>query len=113
MLPESFKKDILKSLKSLNIYKIILFGSYAYGTSNEDSDIDLYIIIDDDGFPKNFDEKIEMKLMVSRKLLKFRMMHSVDLIVHTRSMNEKFEALNSSFSKEIASRGVCLYEKVG
>ena len=31
-----------------NIQKIYLFGSYAYGKPNEDSDIDFCVIIDDD-----------------------------------------------------------------
>ena len=112
MLSAKLKKDILASLKSLNLYKIILFGSYAYGNPGEDSDIDLYVIIDDNTLPNNFDEKIKLKLMVSEKLLDFRMLHPVDLIVHTRLMNEKFNALNSSFSKEIRNKGICLYEKV-
>lgn len=38
---ESF---IVEKLKPLNPLKIILFGSYAYGVPNDDSDLDLCII---------------------------------------------------------------------
>ena len=34
-------------MKKLNPDKIILFGSYAYGTPNEDSDIDLFLLKDE------------------------------------------------------------------
>ena len=38
------KKQIVQSLMPLNPEKIILFGSYAYGVPNEDSDLDILII---------------------------------------------------------------------
>ena len=38
---------IVDRLKQLEPQKIILFGSYAYGTPNDDSDIDLFLIKDD------------------------------------------------------------------
>lgn len=44
---EDIKVEIVKRLKPLNPDKIILFGSYAYGTPNEDSDIDLFLLKDD------------------------------------------------------------------
>ena len=43
---EKIKFDIIERLKPLNPDKIILFGSYAYGTPNEDSDIDLFLLKD-------------------------------------------------------------------
>ena len=44
---EELKPLIIERLKSLNPDKIILFGSYAYGTPNETSDIDLFLLKDD------------------------------------------------------------------
>jgi len=44
---EELKPLIIERLKPLNPDKIILFGSYAYGTPNEDSDIDLFLLKDD------------------------------------------------------------------
>jgi len=44
---EILKPQIIKALMPLKPDKIILFGSYAYGTPNEDSDIDLFLIKDD------------------------------------------------------------------
>ena len=58
----SLKSLIAKKLKPLNLDKVILFGSYAYGTPNENSDLDICIVKD------NLDSKIELKRKV-RKLL--------------------------------------------
>ena len=40
---EEVKKEIIEKLKPLNPEKIILFGSYAYGTPDANSDIDLIV----------------------------------------------------------------------
>ena len=45
---EKLKPQIIERLKPLKPNKIILFGSYAYGTPSEDSDIDLFLVNDED-----------------------------------------------------------------
>ena len=49
---EELKPLIIERLKPLNPDKIILFGSYAYGTPNEDSDVDLYVVTNDEYLTK-------------------------------------------------------------
>ena len=44
---EELKPKIIEALMPLKPDKIILFGSYAYGTPNEDSDIDIFLLKDD------------------------------------------------------------------
>ncbi|MEA3386965.1 MAG: nucleotidyltransferase domain-containing protein [Patescibacteria group bacterium] len=44
---EELKPQIIEALLPLKPDKIILFGSYAYGTPNENSDIDLFLLKDD------------------------------------------------------------------
>jgi len=44
---EKLKPEIVKRLMPLKPEKIILFGSFAYGEPNEDSDIDLFLIKDE------------------------------------------------------------------
>ncbi len=44
---EKLKPQIIKRLLPLKPDKIILFGSYAYGEPNEESDIDLFLLKDD------------------------------------------------------------------
>jgi len=51
----------------------MLFGSYAYGVSNEDSDVDLLVVTNDDFIPQNFAEKNEAYLKVSNTLTEIEM----------------------------------------
>jgi len=60
---ELLKQEIVKRLKPLSPEKIILFGSYAYGTPTEDSDLDIMII------EKNYNNKWD-EIKKARKLLK-------------------------------------------
>ena len=43
---QKLQEEIVERLKPLRPDKIILFGSYAYGTPAEDSDIDLFLVKD-------------------------------------------------------------------
>lgn len=58
---ENIKDEIIEKLKPLNPDKVILFGSYAYGTPNENSDIDLFLVKDDKK-DKHYEAKAMMQL---------------------------------------------------
>lgn len=105
---EVLKYEIIERLKPLDPEKIILFGSYAYGTPTEGSDIDLYVVTKDDFIPQSWREKSEITKKVSRTLRDLRSRFAIDLIVHTKQMNDKFVELDSSFSREILNRGKVL-----
>ena len=102
---EEVKKEIVERLKPLNPHKVILFGSYAYGTANEDSDIDLYVVTNDEFIPQSFREKRDLTKEISKAIRDLRTKTAIDLIVHTKAMSEKFKELNSSFSRELLSKG--------
>jgi uncharacterized protein len=90
--------------------KIILFGSYAYGTPTEHSDIDLLVVLNRDSVPQNYREKTQLYLEVAKQIRDFRKQISIDLIVYTRPMYQQFIEQESQFSKEILQKGVLLYE---
>ena len=102
---EDIQKDIVKALQPLQLEKIILFGSHAYGTPHKDSDIDLYVVTNDNTIPQSYKEKRAMVWEVSHKILDIRKKYAIDLLVHTKKMHEKFVDLQSSFSKEILEQG--------
>ncbi len=106
---EKLKKEIIKRLKPLNPQKIILFGSYAYGKPNENSDIDLYIVTNDDFIPQSWREKANIYLKYSKELRDLQKIIPIDLIVHTKKMHEKFVQINSSFYKHTILRGIKLW----
>lgn len=105
---EELKHEIVERLKPLDPDRVILFGSYAYGTPNEDSDIDLYVVTKDELIPQSYQEKSNIYLSVSRQIRDLRKKTAIDLLVHTRTMADKFKELNSSFSRELLSKGKVL-----
>ena len=102
------KSLIIERLEPLNPEKIILFGSYAYGKPNEDSDIDLYIVTNDNIMPRNWKEKNAIQLKYSRQLRDLQKIIPIDIIVHTKQMYEKFKHINSSFYKYDIQKGQLL-----
>ncbi len=105
---EDLKKTIIERLRSIDVDKLVLFGSYAYGTPNDDSDIDLYVVTNDDFIPKNFKEKNNLYLKVSRELRDLRRVIAIDLIVHTKQMHQLFKDTNSSFYRNDIQKGIQL-----
>jgi len=110
-LDDNLKNQLIERLKPLNPEKVILFGSYAYGEPSKDSDIDLIVVTDDDIMPGSFDEKMEIYLKVSNALTDIQRNIPIDLIVHTKPMHRRFIELNSMFYREIAEKGIVLYER--
>ena len=104
------KKEILKRLLPLNPEKIILFGSYAYGNPDENSDIDLYVVTNDDFIPENYEEQNTIYMQVSRRIRDLKENIPIDIIIHTKQMHQKFLELNSSFARKIIKNGEKLYE---
>ena len=81
--------------------KIILFGSYAYGTPNADSDVDLLVIMPADN----------QLSKAGRIRAVFPAPFAMDLIVRTpKNLGWRLEE-GESFHTEIVSKGKILYEK--
>ena len=106
---EKIKSEIVDILTPLNPNKIILFGSYAYGTPHKESDIDLYVVTNDDFIPQSWKEKMQIKLKFSKALRDIKQHYDIDLITHTQKMYEKFLDLDSMFSREILTKGKVIY----
>jgi uncharacterized protein len=102
---------IVRELEPLGVERVILFGSFAYGSPTADSDIDLLVVTSDDFIPRSFSEKKAISLRVNNALSFVRDSYPLDIIVHTRPMYQAFLLLNSAFQREIASKGIILYEK--
>lgn len=108
MLSDILKNEIIEFLRPIDPEKVILFGSYAYGIPDADSDIDLYIVTKENIIPETFEENLQIKKRVYQALDKFRKKYASDIIVHTMPVHQKFIELGSSFSKEIMQKGIIL-----
>ena len=105
---EQLKQDIVERFRPLHPEKVILFGSFAYGTPHDESDIDVYVVTKDDFMPKDFREESKIFLEYSNTIRNLQKSVSIDLITHTKKMHTKFMALNGAFSKEILQKGIRL-----
>ena len=104
-LPGTVRNEIIDAMKNVDPERVILFGSYAWGEPDENSDIDLYIVTKDDFIPSSWKEKRDIIRKVSRELLDLREKYAVDIIVHTKPMHKIFIETGSCFSKEITGSG--------
>src|SRR5438094_5465684 len=82
--------------------KIILFGSYAYGTPHADSDVDLLVIMP---ARNELDQAMRIRLAVDNQF-------PLDLILRTPKNMVWRLAEGDSFLREVVTRGKVLYEKV-
>ena len=80
--------------------KIILFGSYACGHPEADSDVDLLVIMDHSGRPPYQEAKIRTTV---------RAPFAVDLMVRTPSRLKRRLAMRDGFITEIVHKGRVLY----
>jgi predicted nucleotidyltransferase len=80
--------------------KIILFGSFAYGTPHEWSDVDLLVVMDT---PNEISQATRIKLAFDREF-------PLDLIVRTPNRLRFWLAQGESFLQEITGKGIVLYD---
>ena len=107
-LPDELETRIRDALEPLHPEKVILFGSRAWGQPTMDSDIDLYVVTQDDFLPGTWKQKRDIVRGVSNRILDLRTRYSIDLLVHTKPMHRKFIETNSSFAREIMNEGTRL-----
>ncbi len=100
---ETLPSAVQRIAETLDPEKIILFGSYAYGTPTPDSDVDLLVVLASDASP------VERYLRVSR-LLQPRPF-PVDILVKTPQEIEIALNRGDFFLREIVTLGRVLYER--
>jgi predicted nucleotidyltransferase len=99
---EKIKEVADKIAREFQPEKIILFGSFAWGTPNEDSDIDLLVVKDTE------ERRIERAKKI-RQL--FRSSGTpMDILVYTpRELQEKISVDRNLFLEDVINNGVVLY----
>ncbi len=97
---EELKNDFVKDLLPKKIY---LFGSFAEGMANEDSDYDFYIVVEDS-------EKDMLRLTAKAyKAIRDKQYRPVDVIVNTEKTFEERKNKSYSVESEVMKKGVLLY----
>ncbi len=98
---ELLKAKIVESLKPLQAEKIILFGSYAYGTPSEDSDLDICVV------EKEYENKWKDKAKIRELLSEINL--SKDILNPLLEEYEFYKNEYGSVYKDIEDNGVVLW----
>jgi uncharacterized protein len=94
---------VIRIATNIHPDKIYLFGSYATGQANEDSDIDL-LVVKDSSEPK-YKRNIEIqRLLIGSKL-------PVDIVVYTNEEFEKEKYSQHSFVNLAIQGAQLMYER--
>lgn len=91
-------------IKEFDPKKIILFGSYAWGTPNKDSDLDIFIIV-----PESKEKPFRRAVRAHRCLRGIRL--PMDVMVRTEAEFNKYREVKASLHHKIAEKGKILYER--
>ena len=103
MIPSGLLDKAVERLKvEFQPDAIYLFGSHAWGTPHEDSDVDLMVIVRQSG-----ERTIRRMQRAHRCLRGLRM--SKDVFVQTREEFDRYKDLHASLQHQILARGKKLY----
>ncbi len=100
---EAILQEITRRLVvELQPRQIYLFGSHAWGQPNEDSDVDLFVIV-----PDGTQSRMERELRARRCLRDLRI--PKDVLVQTQEEVDRASRVYASLESEILERGIRLY----
>ena len=97
------KEMILETLGG-DCEKIILFGSYAYGTPGEESDIDIYVVL------KDGSKNPWLAMEDVHNALWGRKRGAVDVLANFKSRFD-YRSAGPTMERTIANKGLVLYER--
>lgn len=83
--------------------KIILFGSYAYGTPTEDSDVDVMVVMPRKRFRRDLGVRVRTKVPAN---------FPVDVLVEPEDRLERRILDGESFILDITEKGKVMYEGI-
>ncbi len=87
---------------ALNPEKILLFGSYAWGQPDGESDIDLYVIVSDTAEPGY---RLARRAYKSLKGVGV----PVDVVIRSLSESQRNSQVTASLDREVLEKGMVLY----
>jgi len=103
---ENILSEITEVLKQFGIEKVILFGSYATGNQNKDSDIDLFVI---KNISENETRDFRVKLKKALWIKLGKISYLLDIVVDNEERVRKRIEMGDLFYKEIWTKGKTIY----
>jgi len=107
----NYIEQLLEVLKQADPYRIILFGSCVSGTANENSDIDLLVILDNNDVAKTYEERLKKKLFINKLVRNINYKVALDILVYSKEEYSIIKNTGNYFIDEIENTGRIIYEK--
>jgi predicted nucleotidyltransferase len=108
---ETILEKLVYSLKLSDPYKIILFGSYAHGNPDKNSDIDLMVILDNDHVAKTYEERLNKKVYIKTLVREINRKIPLDILVYSKEELKRIKEHGNYFIDEVEKTGRIIYEK--
>ena len=102
VLDEKLLETVTRRLVSEFQPEQIWFGSHAWGTPKEDSDVDLFVIV------STSEEKPVRRMQRAHRCLS-GLRFPKDVLVQTRAEVDRYKHLRASLSHQVLNRGRKLY----
>ncbi len=103
LTPALVQEMVKRIVGAVHPDRIVLFGSYAYGIPNENSDIDILVIMETDR-PRHKRSVILNQVLAGLIIPK-------DLLVYTPEEVAEWKDVPQAFITQILKKGVILYDK--
>ena len=104
---ELLYEEIIERLKILNPQKIILFGSYAYGVPDKDSDVDLFLIKED----LKIEDLTSYELQAMKNLRDLISKYKIGFDILAAPTKELYERKDYFYRVDILQKGKVIYAK--
>ena len=104
MTPEKVEQAVRRITEVGRPLRIILFGSYVWGTPTASSDLDVMVIVTDSDL-----SDYERSVQGHRSLMGLDV--AKDVIVKTRTEFDFFRQVHASLEYKVAHRGKVLYDQ--
>jgi len=104
--------NLIISLQPSDPYKIILFGSYAQENPNENSDVDIMVILDNDHISKTYQERLDKRVYIKNLVLEINQKIPLDILVYSKEELNLIKKYGNHFIEEIEKTGKVIYEKI-
>jgi predicted nucleotidyltransferase len=108
---EAILEKLVLSLKLSDPYKIILFGSYANGNPDKNSDIDLMVILDNDHVSRTYEERLNKKVYIRTLVREINRKIPLDILVYSKEELKIIKEHGNYFIDEVERTGRVIYEK--
>jgi predicted nucleotidyltransferase len=84
--------------------QVYLFGSYAYGTPNKSSDLDIYVVLKDDSSVRDLDAMTKIDIAFEHRE------RPLDILAFNRQTFEHRKDGLSTIERVVSDKGIRLYD---